>query len=273
MSFFQGIYKALKSPYPIPETFKEEVKGLVIASLIVTGILYAFKPFGMHHLNNSAFFISLVFGGVTFFVGCIYALITRIIVKNFEHQSLGFWIVHVMGLIICIALGNVLFLVFFFGETFSAEVLVYNIMSTALIGIFPISFFGFQNQIKLEKMNAEKAKMLYDELLSKKESSQSKENVVIAIQAMENYIQIYEKEGDQLTKTTKRQTLRSVSNHELYSSLIKCHRSYFFNPYEVHRVEGNAQGLKLTMSHPECPIIPVSRSFIEVVRSSVKTHS
>ena len=272
MSFWSSFKKALSDPYPIPESYSEEVRGMLIASIIVACILFLFKPFGLSNYQGSILLISLAFGGVTFIVGLIYSLFTRVLFKKYgnqENQTLGLWILHVMGLIICITVGNVLFLSLYFQDSFSLTFLLHNLIYTALIGIFPITFFGFQNQLKLEKKNTQKALEIYNSLISNQPPKGGDKSVIMAIQAMENYIHIFSTEGYKLEKTTKRQTLQSAGESKVYQSLIKCHRSYLFNPSEVKKVSGNAQGLKLEMNHPDCPIIPVSRSYIEIVRASV----
>jgi DNA-binding LytR/AlgR family response regulator len=48
------------------------------------------------------------------------------------------------------------------------------------------------------------------------------------------------------------------------TEIIRCHRSYLVNLMAVNRVDGNAQGLKLSFSKSLAMthIVPVSRSFI-----------
>jgi DNA-binding LytR/AlgR family response regulator len=124
---------------------------------------------------------------------------------------------------------------------------------------------AFINQSKSEKQNTRKAQELYEALRSTKKSNA--DNCVLAVESMENYVHIYEKRDSLLIKTTKRQTLKSVLDDDKYHTLVQSHRSYLFNPNEVEKAEGNAQGLVITMSHSDCPKVLVSRSFMKNVKA------
>lgn len=275
MTIFKKIINSLQSPYPEPESFLEEFKGMLIASGIVGAILFMFRPFGMAFYEGNIPQVCLIFAGITLGVSLIYSFASKIFSliffpKSINH-SLGRWILNVLGLLICIAIANVYFSVLFFGAGFSVEGFLRSLLAVGIIGIFPITFFGFRNQLKLERRNTQKALDILKGL-NEVSPSEEKKKVILAIQSMENYVNIYTKTGNTFSKNTVRKTLQIAAQESEHCDLIKCHRSFLVNPSEVINVSGNAQGLKLTMSHSECPMVMVSRSYIEKVRTAVSKN-
>jgi len=267
MSVFTKIKELLNYPYPYHETLAEEMKSISIAALIVGFILYAFQPFGLSFYEGNKIIVTLMFMGITFSVGLIYALISRKLNQldsKPEFFTFGRWITGVGLLILAIAIGNYFVSVYYLHSTPGWYTFISNVVSTFLVGIFPTILFGYQYLLRMERQNNQKAIDLNAHLSTS--DSEDDHKVILAIQAMENYVNIYEKQGDKLTKTTERRTLQSAHEDSAFRNLIKCHRSYLVNTEYVTEVNGNAQGLKLVLSHPECPTIPVSRSYIGKVK-------
>lgn len=143
--------------------------------------------------------------------------------------------------------------------------------NTILVGIIPIMFFGFRNQLKMERMHQKKAENLTAALDDNYESKRSvNESSIIALEAMQNYVHFYSLTTTGTTKETKRITLQNAQETLNDKFHIKCHRSYVVDIRAVHSVSGNAQGLKLTLTHEGCPIIPVSRTYIKVVKEALQ---
>ncbi|XWN37877.1 MAG: LytTR family DNA-binding domain-containing protein [Balneola sp.] len=83
---------------------------------------------------------------------------------------------------------------------------------------------------------------------------------VIALNSEQNYVSVQYLEHTQLKKKLLRNTLTNFEA-ELELPFIRIHRSCIVNLLNVKNVNGNSQGLNLTMSHLENPV-KVSRSYI-----------
>jgi len=275
MSFYKKIVDALSSPYPTSESIAEELRGNAVAALIVGVILFVLRPFGLTFYQGSIFWISVGFAGVSFVMGMCYNFTCRFLFHrdmDVEQYNLGKWILDVIGLIIFIAFGNLLFAAIVIGLPFSLEGFFFSLVATFIIGIFPLTYFGFQNQLRLERLNTKRALNTLDKVSQHQVKEETLE-VLLLIQSMENYIHVYKKNKGSLVKETYRRTLKSAQDDEAYHGLIKCHRSFLFNPDEVIDIMGNAQGLKLKMNHQDSPIVPVSRSFIESARRAIESSA
>lgn len=69
MSAINKLRIALNQPYPGSENIKDELKGIIIAGLLVSAVLFVFRPFGLASQANSVIFqTSLLFGAVTFVI-------------------------------------------------------------------------------------------------------------------------------------------------------------------------------------------------------------
>ncbi len=262
------ISESLQRPYFIPEIFKEELKRISLISLFVIGFIFMFS-LTMSEANLDVLhylLLSILYAVVTFIVASSFVFVIRLFSKKHTTIKLKYWLLQVFGLIISISLGNAVLRNMMLGQDAFYDLSI--VVSTFLIAIFPVVILAFINQSKYEKQNTRKVQELYEALLSTKK--RNTDNCVLAVEAMENYVHIYEKRDSLLIKTTKRQTLKSILDDDKYNILVKSHRSYLFNPNEVEKVEGNAQGLVITMSHSDCPKVLVSRSYIKNVKALLK---
>jgi hypothetical protein len=85
---------------------------------------------------------------------------------------------------------------------------------------------------------------------------------LLAIQALDNYVNIFWEENNRLQTTLLRNTLTNISEQlkDQYP-VYRTHRGWLVNSTRVKQVEGNAQGLRLTMELIELTV-PVSRANI-----------
>lgn len=270
MKLFSSIHKLFSRPYPPPESFIEDMKGVVIGSIIIAAILYAFRPFGMSIYGGNIFGVALLFGAVSLVAGVIYLLLLRFLVKPMSYNSeyfFGKWVLEIMGMILFITIGNWIATAWLNEGSLNLSSFAFSLLATCLIGIIPIVIFGLQNQIKQERLNTAAAVELASRIDNQENIAATSTHLILAIQAMENYINVFTWNGVEVQKEAFRRTLKSAQEDELYQRLVKCHRSYLVNPDAIQEVKGNAQGLKLTLAHDGCPVIPVSRSYIPMVRA------
>jgi len=81
MSAITNIKNWLNKPYPRPESYATEVRGMLTAGSIVFLLLFLFRPFGMGEYEGSVLFMTLGFGVITFLVGILYTAIARLLLK------------------------------------------------------------------------------------------------------------------------------------------------------------------------------------------------
>lgn len=87
-------------------------------------------------------------------------------------------------------------------------------------------------------------------------------NSLLAVQALDNYVNVYWEQNGELQTSMLRNTLTNIARQLNGASYVyRSHRGWLVNTKKVTKVEGNAQGLRLfviLMPHP----IPVSRANI-----------
>lgn len=88
------------------------------------------------------------------------------------------------------------------------------------------------------------------------------EQQLLAVQALDNYVNIFWTDGTRLQTTLLRNTLTNIAEQlKTQPYMYRSHRGWLVNSTRVKEVEGNAQGLKLTVDLMEQPV-PVSRANI-----------
>lgn len=85
---------------------------------------------------------------------------------------------------------------------------------------------------------------------------------LLAVQALDNYVNVYREEDDRLQTTMLRNTLTNIAEQLKHlPGMYRTHRGWLVNTRKVKYVSGNAQGLKLSIDLMQQEI-PVSRSNI-----------
>lgn len=260
----------LKRPFPEPKSTRTNIKVLFVISIFVTIFLVLFQPFNIHQAGKTVLRYAILFGAITFFSGLLYNLIRKYIFKadyRGDTFTFGKWIIQVTGLLLFIGFFNFLYMNIAFHVPWSG---FFNMLwATVLVGIFPVIFLGSIGMIKSEFRNQAIAQSINskpDHLKGKNTSLKTTifeipSDKIFYIEALQNYINIYQLVEDGLTKSTKRATLKSIEDSIKDTDLIKCHRSYIVNTSKIESVSGNAQGLKLKLIGQDVQV-PVSRSFV-----------
>ena len=85
---------------------------------------------------------------------------------------------------------------------------------------------------------------------------------ILFVEALQNYVVVHYQKGMSSEQKILRNTLSSVESHLHGTSVQRSHRSFLVNRNHIAHVEGNAQGLRLTLKDPSTKQIPVSRRYI-----------
>jgi len=278
------VLNKFNQPFPDKAGFKQSLLTIAYVGVFVALFLFLIRPFGIEGSWANLATASAGFGAVTIVFGWIFEVVTRFALK-IETQgaqwTLGKWMALSIVLVVWIALGNYLFINWLSGWNAVGYFNFIRIIGyTSLIGIFPIALSGLFVQMRAEKENEKDAQSL-DDKLHFPQSSESKqiritdsagkelylnsENIRYA-EAMQNYVTVWFLEKGKLQKEVLRTTVSSLEEQLADCPVIRCHRSYLVNVDTVEKVNGNAQGLKLSLRNVGEAEIPVSRSYLSKVR-------
>lgn len=276
----------LKQPFPDRATGKQNLKNFLGIGAFVFLFLFVLEPFGIEGDWRSRLPVCLGFGAITVALGWGYEVASVYLFKLKTYGprwTLGKWIVHTMGLIAVIAMGNVGFVAYLFGyEWMDGFFPLQMFANTIIVGIFPVVVSGLVVQLRESKRYVAEARnlhpVLHTDILKDqtiKLPNETEEQYLIHsgafryAEAMQNYVAVYVVENDRLNRLVIRSTIKKVEEALKDTPAIRCHRSYIVNTDVVESVDGNAQGLKLTLKGVEDTFVPVSRSYIAAVRERI----
>ncbi|MCU0426766.1 MAG: LytTR family transcriptional regulator [Candidatus Kapabacteria bacterium] len=276
-------------PFPLETDAKKRVIIATLFGIGVASVLLAFEPFGLSRYTGEWKTPIIGFYGVVTFVGLIFNffITPRIVPQWFDeerwnvgkHIAISLWNVMLIGVL------NYLYSRFIFLLPFHWMSLLYFVLWTFSIGIFPTIIWTLLLERRYWKQNVTAAAKItadIEELRSEHKERQApsaltpklitligtsaKEQYelnpasILCVQANDNYVTLYYESGENVKKVLFRATLKSLedqlaSQHNFY----RCHKSYIVNLSNVFKVSGNAQGYKLHLSDLEF-VVPVSRS-------------
>lgn len=278
----------LNSPFPCDYGDKEKVYTAFLVGLFVAFFLALFQPFGIVEDGCEKVPYAKFAGfGIVTFLGMLFVdyVLPKLMTSFFEERSytLGRELLVCAIVITVIGIGNALYLEFFFTFELGIQGMLVMIWQTFLVGIFPLTILTLLKFNKLQKSNMKVSEDLnslpslvkYQELKvpplpsqvfnSEKNIDKIDLNGFLYAESVGNYINVTTNRDDNLNRRLYRRTLKSAVVEIEDKRIIQCHRSYLVNLEYVTHVEGNAQGLKLSLLDCE-EKIPVSRKYIKVIK-------
>ena len=89
-------------------------------------------------------------------------------------------------------------------------------------------------------------------------------DVILYIEAQENYISIHYMEGDKLKEYSLRQSMRGIEELMEKHGIIRCQRSYFVNPQHVKVLRRDKEGfIQAELDVAQSKSVPVSPKYYE----------
>ena len=89
-------------------------------------------------------------------------------------------------------------------------------------------------------------------------------NVILYIEAQENYISIHYMEGEKLKEYSLRQSMRGIEELMDKHGIIRCQRSYFVNPQHVKVLRRDKEGfIQAELDVADSKSVPVSPKYYE----------
>lgn len=276
----------LNKPYPPAEPGKTSILLSLALGLLVGSFLTFFEPFDIAQMKmeHKSIKISL-YGLITFFSMLFFLHFLPILAPRWMSDQ--FWKVkHEIGfllvMILFIATLNGLYINYINELDFSWRNYFIIIRDTAIVGIVPISFIVLINQNRKWQKYAKAANNIQlsevetqeKTLVQRIQITLPNSNTILEIDPINllfiesdgNYVEIKEYENSQVSKQLHRMTLRHLESQLTIPHIVKCHRSFLVNLNQVTKVEGNAQGFRLTLQEGVA-VVPVSRKFVPLIKS------
>jgi hypothetical protein len=285
-------YIASKMNQKIPEYLNE--KGNIVRLIIFTALfallfINIYQPFGSQNwypVSDVKFF---VFSSLVILTGVLVVVISRILMYYCsKKKTLFIWqyVLWVLAEIIAMAL----FYSFFESLVLHdmrpiREILKQSAINTSLVLLLPYStiwlYFAMKDKNKkLEILTREEGipdtqgKQMLNFLDEKKELRLSVQNSqVFWIEAADNYVKIHYLNKGKIASFMIRNTLMSIENDFVNSSLVRCNRSMIVNFDKVKILRKDQEGIFLSLDQESVPDIPVSKKYADHVLSRFSRYS
>ena len=278
----------LNSPFPSPQGDWHHFITALLTGIFVGVFLLVFQPFGMAEADHWNPIRVLGFGFVTFIcLLIIYFVIPKLFPRfyNEANYTVGKDFITSAITVIVIGIGNSIYLSFW--EYIGLSGAFGMIWNTFLVGIFPLTFIGLLQYNKLQRQHHKaseeiniaanrqlnSAQPLLKKVPAKVNIKTENEKIELDvdqlyfIESVGNYANVVHKSSEgKITRNLYRTTLKSIEAGNQLDGFIRCHRSYIINLNQVKEVNGNAQGLRLSLKDFD-EVVPVSRKYVPDVKA------
>lgn len=271
----------LMRKYPPPQTDRLWKECLVSATLVFL-ILLLLQPFGIAVYPGSKTLLCLSFAAITFFCHLVYGFLffgrlsRRVTRWTVLHQT-----VNTLGIILFIGVCNYLYYAFHAGISFQTGPFLLFLYWTFLIGIFASVVFmalSYQHLLRtqmealLDANEEEQEGMaitLHDRNVHGEDLTIAV-NDLLYMEARKNNVAVYYLKNGATTCKELRSTLAALlETMDDYQNLIQCHRSFIVNVNKITSARGNSNGYQLTVGSDPSAVVPVSRTYVPLLRSFV----
>lgn len=276
-----------------PFSLKTVISSFFVGCFIAL-FLMVFQPFEINLWQTEYKIIKLLgYGLVTFITPIIVSLFISVLLSTKwleEKWNVGYEIISTIFMILCIALGNILYSQFLGISKFTFMNYLNAIVITFSIGIFPIIFsviFKYQTLLRKNNQNALQVNQSIKEIIPEYTSTAETQITFIAennkdqlsihpsnliyIESIDNYSQITYTENGAIKKQILRGSLKRFESQIENPFIVRCHRSYIVNLHKVTKIDGNAAGYKLTLDQLDVKI-PISRNYSNAVLELIKKN-
>lgn len=277
-------------PYPFDESFKRAIISALFFGMFVFAFLRFFEPFGLSNYHSDQKTIKLLGYGVVTSITLItnFTLFSKLFPNwfNIKTWTVSKNILYTTWMFFCIGLGNLIYSVSQDFLNFTWDDFLFYQGLTVMVGIIPVTLSTF---IVYNKRLSDSLKQVgeLNSSIVKSEESHRKVNIpsrnkseelkidindLLAIKAVENYVEVYLLKENLIEKKVIRNSLKEVEESlAAFNSIKKCHRSYLVNLKQVAEFSGNAQGLTLDFGDKLDLGIPVSRSYVKAIKKNLES--
>ena len=263
----------LTRKYPFAQS-SHWLRDRVIYGLIIWAILYLLQPFGFSQYQGNKCLVAAAFGVVTMVCYVLYGYtVMRHLPKLVKTMRVWHDGAAVLGLILCIAIGNFLLLVALFDMPVTLRLfllffwwtLIIGAVITAMsVGIEYNRYLKHQMEALLNNTAEEQRDItitIHDQNVRGNDLELPINNLLY-IEAQKNNIAVCYLRDDKPT-TIELHTTLSAAIDELrdYENIFQCHRSFVVNVNNITQAKGNSNGYQLRLTN-SYTTIPVSRQYV-----------
>ncbi len=275
-----GFSSWLKRPYPFDNTPWQNVRVSLLFGLFVFLFLFIFQPFTAHDGHLNTWKSSMGFGLVTFSVMLFNYFIPPLLFPKWLNADR--WLVRDVLInsamnILIISLANWTYyrLGLYYEE--SSLNLLYFLLVTTAVGIFPVTvvIFWFERiyykrnsqnaEVHSRNLNVSQIEPIIQEITLRGEGKNdilvSSSDDLICFKSEGNYVNVFELTNGSIQKKLIRVSLKDLENQlKTYHQYVRVHLSYMINIDHLKNISGNARGYLLELSNIDFTV-PVSRKF------------
>ncbi len=282
-------FSILSQAYPFNSSLKSKLLNPLIFGAFVALFLILFQPFGLSNYQADSKTWELLGYGLitTLSLQLNYLLFITFFPKWYSKKTwtVGKNILFTIYVFFFIGLSNLLYSSYLGFLHLDYNGFLFYQGVTITIGSIPVTISTLTNYNRKLKNALAEAAVLNVSMSSKTinrhqeieiPSKNKKENLIIsldnllAVSAIENYVEIYYLEGE-LQKKMVRNTLKNIKEVlSNFNYIQQCHRSYLVNLEKITEFNGNAQGLSLNFGNDVELQIPVSRKFVPEIKKALK---
>lgn len=276
-------------PYPYKFETIRDIAFYIYVGVFVTVFLIWFQPFGISEWHTSYKFLKLIGYGILSSVIpiCLYYLRDAFNVRynwDREYKVIHevFWLILI---IFSIGLGHLSYSYFLGIVPFKITYLLYSLLMVVSIGVFPVLGSIWIKYNKFKSLNVRQAALIDNKIAglssmidkditqlitfkaeNGKDYVQTTLQTLLFIECIENYVQIVCIGDGHIKKYVLRGTMKFFENQCQSDYIMRCHRSFIVNLFNVNHINGNAQGYVLSFRDTDLTV-PVSRQYIPKVKS------
>lgn len=285
------IIKYLSQPAPVND---KPWLSVVLCIVVVLFILAIFEPFNFRLDSLGQFWVLIGFALTTMLVSSVAFVLLPGVFKKFytpDKWTIGRSLLNNVFILIIMGVGVVCYDYFIvmkqLPQYFPMGFLV-DLFATLTIGMVPLSIITIINQNNTLKRNLHSSKEI-NQMLSERVKSLSTNNEefitlkgsiresislktenIIYIESEGNYVNIYNKQDDKITRRLLRSTIKQMEESlQSYPMFIRCHRAFIVNTNYISNTKGNAQGYQLTL-YDISQEIPVSRTYLKSIEDALQ---
>lgn len=270
----------LTRKYPFKQS-EHWLRDSIIYGVVIWGILYLLQPFGFSLYTGNKCLVAAIFGLIT---SCCYAFYSWAVLNRLLKRVKPWRIWHdgcaVLGLILFIAICNVLLFSLIFHYPITLPFFLQFLYWTLIIGLIITTFsIGIEyNRFLRDKMEAllsnttEEQKdvciTIHDTNVRGDDLSIPINNLLY-IEAQKNNISVCFIKDDKPTVVEIHTTLSAVVEElKDYENIFQCHRSFVVNVNNITSARGNSNGYQLRLG--TCANnIPVSRQYVPKLKAYI----
>lgn len=290
------MFQVLNKPFPNTRFTLQTIMSSFVIGCFVALFLSVFQPFGISEWQTHNKFLKLIGFGLVSFTA---QLVAEFIIKNLlpvklREDNWKVWheIASIVFVLLLIAIGNLLYGNKIHIMPISVKGFAFALLTTILIGVFPVAIHVITKYNKLLHKNTHIAEevnvVIHPEVVFQKEEPKKIETSlikliaenekdifetspdnIIYIESADNYSVIHFKQNNQLKKQILRSSLKRIESQNLFKFIARCHRAYIVNLQWVDKIEGNAAGYLLHLKDSEITV-PVSRNYGPEIISKLK---